>query len=275
VGSGIGAEHADGLQILDCTFSDNAVAYGGGVRVSGTSGVDSAIISGCSFMNHVSPMSELGSALNSNNIDLSLIECEFMGNRGDTGVLIASGASYDIDRCLFENNFDGTCASFSSNVDVSMSQCRFIDNSSSGVSIGGFSTASFSECLFENNLPSTGPGGISVVQTNTIINACEFRGNGPVSGSGAGVIYHYPGTLEIVDSLFCENSGNAGDIEGPWDDGGGNQFEDSCPVDCPGDINGDGSVNVTDLLDVIGNWGDPYDVSDLLIVIGEWGNSCP
>ena len=30
VGSGIGAEHADGLQILDCTFSDNAVAYGGG-----------------------------------------------------------------------------------------------------------------------------------------------------------------------------------------------------------------------------------------------------
>lgn len=40
---------------------------------------------------------------------------------------------------------------------------------------------------------------------------------------------------------------------------------------CPGDIDGDGTVDVTDLLNVIANWGDPYDVSDLLEVIASWG----
>ena len=164
-----------GFRFLDCTFSDNAVAYGGGVRLSGTSG-DQATISGCSFTNHVSPVSELGSALNSNSIDLTLVDCEFVGNRASTSVFVAHGASYDIDRCHFENNFDGTCASFSGDVDVSMSQCIFIDNSSSGVSIGGFSTASFSECLFENNHATWGPGGILMTQTDTIIDSCEFRG---------------------------------------------------------------------------------------------------
>ena len=286
-GSGIGAESADGLQIIDCTFNDNAVAYGGGVRISGSSsgGVHSALISGCRFTNHVSSVSELGSALNSNNINLTLFECEFMGNRGDAGVWFASGASYDIDRCLFENNFDGACASFSGDVDVSMSQCTFIDNSSSGVSIGGFSTASFSECLFQNNHATWGPGGISVTQTNTIINSCEFKENGPTSGSGPGAIYHYPGTLEITDSLFCENSGDAGDINGPWDDGGGNEFSNTCPADCDGDIDEDGQINVNDLLAIIAAWGidcvgcsedvnddGDVNVADLLIVIGAWGS---
>ena len=221
----------------------------GGVRISGSSsgGVHSALISGCRFTNHVSSVIELGSALNSNNINLTLFECEFMGNRGDTGVWFAGGASYDIDRCLFENNLDGQCALFSDDVDVSMSQCTFIENSSNGVSIGGFSTASFSECLFENNHATWGPGGILVTQTNTIIDSCEFRANGPVSGSGSGAIYNNLGTLMIVDSLFCENSGDAGDIDGPWSDGSGNTFAIECPVECLVDLTGDGQVDGADL----------------------------
>ena len=278
-GSGIGAEHADGLQIIDCTFNDNAVAYGGGVRLSGTSG-DQATISGCSFTNHVSSVSELGSALSSGGINLTLFACEFMGNRGDTSVWDASGGSYDIDQCLFKNNFDGTCASFRSDVDVSMSQCTFIDNSSNGVSIGGFSTALFSECLFENNHATWG-GAILTTQTDTIINSCEFKENGPTSGSGPGAISNNLGTLMILGSLFCENQGDPNDINGPWDDGGGNEFNIECPSNCP-DINGDGNVNVSDLLAIIGQWGlanSPadvnvdgiVDVSDLLIVVGNWG----
>lgn len=40
---------------------------------------------------------------------------------------------------------------------------------------------------------------------------------------------------------------------------------------CDGDINGDQTVNVSDLLAVIANWGNPYTVEDLLTVISEWG----
>lgn len=43
---------------------------------------------------------------------------------------------------------------------------------------------------------------------------------------------------------------------------------------CPGDLSGDGVVNVQDLLAVIAGWGDPWDVKDLLEVISNWG-SCP
>jgi predicted outer membrane repeat protein len=279
VGSGIGAEQADGLQILDCAFSDNAVAYGGGVRLSGTSG-DQATISGCSFMNHVSPVSELGSALNSNSIDLTLVDCEFIGNSADSTVFVASGASYDIDRCHFENNFNGTCASFSSDVDVSMSQCTFIDNSSNGVSIGGFSTASFSECLFENNHATWG-GAILTTQTDTIIDSCEFKKNGPVTGFGPGAISNNLGTLIILGSLFCENQGDPNDIDGPWDDGGGNEFNVECPSDCIGDLDGNGEVGVDDILNVLAAYqqnadgdcdGDgDTDVDDLLLLISAWG----
>jgi hypothetical protein len=55
-----------------------------------------------------------------------------------------------------------------------------------------------------------------------------------------------------------------------------------CGTPCPGDVDGDGRVDVTDLLAVISQWGgsggsadvdgDGYvDVADLLIVIGNWG----
>jgi hypothetical protein len=57
------------------------------------------------------------------------------------------------------------------------------------------------------------------------------------------------------------------------------------PSDCVGDINGDGEVNVTDVLALVGAWGTsggPEDinddgivnVSDLLLLIDAWG-ACP
>ena len=59
----------------------------------------------------------------------------------------------------------------------------------------------------------------------------------------------------------------------------------ACQSDCPADINGDGSVNVTDLLIVLDQWGNTdspadvnsdgtVDVNDLLMLIGAWGQ-CP
>ena len=79
----------------------------------------------------------------------------------------------------------------------------------------------------------------------------------------------------LTDSTVCSNLGTTDQIDGPC---GTRRHEhaliDVCPVDCDGDVNGDGQVNVTDLLAVIAGWGNPYDVSDLLAVIAGWG-SCP
>ncbi len=90
--------------------------------------------------------------------------------------------------------------------------------------------------------------------------------------------------LDLVDIL----NGTSLDLNG-------NGIPDECESTCVADINQDGSVNVTDLLAVIGAWGpcanpnncpediappgpptgdDVVDVSDLLLVIGNWG-ACP
>ena len=53
-------------------------------------------------------------------------------------------------------------------------------------------------------------------------------------------------------------------------------------VDCPEDTNNDGLVNVTDLLNAVGNWGSNglgdvdssgiVDVSDILAIVNAWGS---
>ena len=54
-------------------------------------------------------------------------------------------------------------------------------------------------------------------------------------------------------------------------------MQDSCAIatKSPGDFDGNGTVNVNDVLTVIGSWDNPYDVSDLLLVISEWNATCP
>ena len=62
-----------------------------------------------------------------------------------------------------------------------------------------------------------------------------------------------------------------------------NGYIDITPIiiECPADVNGDGNVNVSDILSAIGNWGSSgegdvdgsgvVDVSDLLAIVGAWG----
>ena len=59
---------------------------------------------------------------------------------------------------------------------------------------------------------------------------------------------------EIGGTRFCENLPSH--IDGPWSDTGGNEFLDSCSEACPADIDGNGNVDVSDLLAVIAAWGE-------------------
>ncbi len=59
--------------------------------------------------------------------------------------------------------------------------------------------------------------------------------------------------------------------EPPIIDMGAYEFQ---AVLCPWDLDGDGSVGVSDLLILLGNWGNPYGVPDLLALLANWG-PCP
>ena len=87
------------------------------------------------------------------------------------------------------------------------------------------------------------------------------------------------GVIDLIDIL-----------DGTLADANGNGIPDSCEPTCESDVNGNGAVDVDDLLSVISQWGacpgmpapcsgdidfdGSVDVSDLLGVINAWGN-CP
>jgi len=125
-----------------------------------------------------------------------------------------------------------------------------------GSGIVSNSAATIENCIIRDNQASYG-GGI-------------YQSNGDVAG------------LNISGTHFCGNTPY--DIEGPWSDAGGNTFDVSCEDNsCSADIDGDGSVNVVDLLAIIDSWGacsgcledidgnGMVDVTDLLTIVGSWG----
>ena len=240
------------------------------------------------------------------------------GNQGDGGGLDCNASSPSISNCVFSNNYAGWGAgAVINNSSAHFSDCVFLNNTAvhdgGGMSLAGGSpvltncsfignsteqhygggvrtsnsTPSFIDCIFENNHGDRWGGAIMNGGTSvTTITNCTFSGNSCADWLGydeAGGVYNQPdggGASSIIsNSIFCENTPTH--VTGVWTDGGGNTFSDVCLPDCP-DISGDGIVDVSEILIVIGYWGSEgspadlnYDgivnVSDLLIVIDNWG----
>ena len=106
--------------------------------------------------------------------------------------------------------------------------------------------------------------------------------NQPPGSAAVGSIHTYDWTVpdDVDDSVWIrvimDNSGT------DYNDVNNKPFA-IVAVACDGDTNGDGVVNVTDLLNVINQWGFTdvdsdlngdgiVDVTDLLLVVGNWGD---
>ncbi len=108
------------------------------------------------------------------------------------------------------------------------------------------------------------------VNGGAMISNCIVRDN--VSSANYCVLSS--GNPVFANTLLCSNTPNT--IGGSWIDGGGNEFLDDCPggEPCPGDLNGDGVVNVNDILTAIAGFGGDYDVNDILEVLSWFGVDC-
>ncbi len=49
---------------------------------------------------------------------------------------------------------------------------------------------------------------------------------------------------------------------------------DVAPVKCPWDLVENGAVDINDLLELLANWGNPYDITSLIDLLAAWG-ACP
>ncbi|MCH2137054.1 MAG: hypothetical protein MK101_10830 [Phycisphaerales bacterium] len=112
-------------------------------------------------------------------------------------------------------------------------------------------------------------GSAMITNGTPMIKNCIIRDN---DATGYYVIIS-AGNPTIADNVFCNNSPN--NIGGAWTDGGGNSFDQDCGDEpCDGDYNGDGTVNVDDILTVIAGFGSMYTVDDILVTLANFGSGC-
>ena len=147
------------------------------------------------------------------------------------------------------------------------------DNSAASTGGGIYCLVGFpmlTNCTIEINSAVTAGGGLYCQGSYPLFIGCTVSDN---TAGKCGGIKSTASSLGLENTTVCGNT--AEQICGAYEDEGGNTVEDDCVDACPGDFDGSGTVDVTDLLAVIGSWGDPYDVTDLLLVISEWNTTCP
>lgn len=163
--------------------------------------------------------------------------------------------------------------------------CDFLDNSAGiGGSIqqGNNSSLVVHNCRIHNSHAADRGGALSISggsQTTTVVSNSVISGNTAAAGGG---VYVWQGSdLTLGGTRFCDNEPDH--IVGEFQDLGGNEFFIVCdPV--LGDLNGDGVVNVADMLILLAAWG-PCDAShcpadlnddgvvnaaDLLVLLSNW-----
>jgi len=303
-GSGIGGGTTTStININSCHFENNEGLYGGGLRLQG----DVVSITNCTFSKNSAFGSGGGAACSGTNIEIS--ECVFEGNIisgygfGGGVSLQTSGknTSAIIDNCLFNNNVsnlgDGGALGVTGVQNIDISNCSFNSNVSDyeggGVWFWVTLNAHISNCNFEYNSSYYG-GGLFAYHSEFTLDNCIFRENTAFSTGGAVYTWNHIGDVPTIsNTIICGNSdeqvgGDVDEINYEWgnciaescNDSNGDEIPDECK--CLADINGDGYVNISDLLIVIDQWGLPnspadlnqdgiVDVSDLLIVVGNWG----
>ena len=262
------------LEVLDCTFTNCQNFYGGpAIRIATYfDGPSEITIDNCSFDNNqgLSSTDSLGGAINGTlgpGCTLDIRQCTFTDNTAAMGGHIAIIRADDgdevvtLEECLLENGHASdqggamflTAFSNGASNAVSMVNCELRDNQADGLYTASVHLESGVELALD---------------------ACEL------SGSNAGGLWITPdATAELTNSHFCDNG--AYDIHGDWDDAGGNSFSTQCT--CIGDTDGDGTVAVNDLLDLLSAFGGTnpvydlddsgqVDVGDVLIIIANWGS---
>ncbi|MDP7030531.1 MAG: hypothetical protein QF733_09960 [Phycisphaerales bacterium] len=249
--------------IIDCIFEDNRNYFSGSalrIELWSLGNAGQAEVRGCTFRRNET--SESGGAMSALLLDgesLLVSNCVFEENTSEQGGHLAINA----------NGTDGS---------VTIDSCAFRDGhgdvprvSLINQSIGseGERDVTFINCEFDEN---DGPMLQVDGEVSLILSDSTFAGT-----SNPTVQLFPPSHAEISNCTFC---GMTVPVSGAWTDLGGNSFEDQCS--CPGDGNGDGEVDVHDLLSIIAAFGEAdsawdfdddgiVNVNDMLILIGSWG----
>ncbi|MAT82201.1 MAG: hypothetical protein CMJ29_11235, partial [Phycisphaerae bacterium] len=229
----------------------------------------------------------------------TIMNCIVTGNQANRGGGIhVSDAAPLIEACQIIDNqarsgggiaIDGIDQTAQS---VRIIECRIANNTATEDSFGATNRGGAGLTSYEgsvvvqateitDNHAAIWGGGFECVKTTSLFSECVFASNtAGIASANLGASFLESET-SLQNCTLCNQQ--LSEINGGWLDLGGNIELENC--ECP-DTNGDGLVDVNDILAVIDAWGDcvpdqdcPADVdgddvvnvNDVLLVIGEWG----
>jgi predicted outer membrane repeat protein len=279
------------LQLTGCVVSQNTAARGGGVCAYGSLVLENSTVNA-----------------NTSSGDGGGIYCRAAlqvtggGVTGNTSGQYANGGGVYVEYgSVTASNWvvSGNVASsgtgggvyfnsyYNSNYVLQLTGCTVSGNRSSGEG-GGMWTSSYNATVtvtggsLEQN-QSGGYGGAWYVSGGTpTLQTCQVKNNTAVTVGG---IWVASGQIRVGGTTFC---GNGVNLNGAWQDLGGNQLNGQCPPYCLGDASGNATVDGADLGLTISRWGPcegdacysdfnndgVVNGADLGEVLSHWGN-CP
>ena len=200
------------------------------------------------------------------------------------GIHCTDGSSPTITNCMIIDNsaYRGGGIYCNLHSHAVISGCTISGNEASdggGICFASYSNSTISNCEISNNYASYGGGIYCVYQSSPTITNCMIIDNSAYEGGG--IRCYDNSNATIGDSEVCGNTPDQ--IDGSYNDAGGNTVDDECHGESCADLNNSGVTDIEDLLLLIGYWGTSdgdcdadgdTDIEDLLYLIGSWGNSC-
>jgi len=262
--------NASSATFEDCIFKNNAAEYSGGAIYN--KNFSAVTILNCEFMSNTAYKG--GAISNSSLSTATIINSQFSSNFAT----YYGGAIYLVENCT-----------------ISCSDCNFTNNYATNSGGSAYSQGGelfVDTCRFDQNSSTIdGGGAIAINGGGATLADSEVRDNSSNFAGGIYILNNFETDVTIGTTTFCGNDGE--DILGDWIDKGGNLFYsfcdigacctnnlcvltnlnnclyvggeftsegvlcglDTCPTSCIGDLNNDGYVDVTDLLQIVSLWG--------------------
>jgi parallel beta-helix repeat protein/predicted outer membrane repeat protein len=285
-GGGINCKPNTSVTLTNCTFVGNTTPWGGG-GLCLENNVNATILN-CTFSGNEG---QEGGGVYSYHCNPSLTDCYFSDNEAilNGGGIFCRGGAQIIANCHFTSNnaaaYGGgvfcDTSSTASLTDTVIEQNNAQDGG--GIFCGGDSQPAIVDCVIAGNAATWRGGGIWCYQ-DPQITGCVISNNSSKFGGGI-----YGGTPALTNTTVCGNDPDQ--VNSDWTDNGGNEILevcppgacctnggcviseeddcvtflgnwlgmatncDDCPTSCAGDTDGNGVVNIEDLLIVIGDWG--------------------
>ncbi|MHC4083034.1 MAG: GC-type dockerin domain-anchored protein [Planctomycetota bacterium] len=196
--------------ILDCTFSGNTSAQGGGAVM--IFDFSNPLFSNCAFIQNTAALGG-GGVLSAGSSSPVFIDCHFADNSGENGggfYCAGTFSSAEVTNCTFENNVamlgGGGMNIYRAQATIknSVFEGNFAKGAGGLMHAGADGNATIENCVIANNVSSGNGGGVLIFNCAATISNCLIANN-EAAELGGGVMVAYNVSLGMTNCTVAAN----------------------------------------------------------------------